>query len=95
MIEQVKWPNAVVSLRQVADMLEAYWSVAPEFRHLFLRHVGQNLKDDVVTFDGIRQEYKRTGDKIQAIKEVRAITLNPLDNTCMGLKEAKDLVESW
>lgn len=35
-------------------------------------------------------------DKIQAIKEVRTAAGYDVDKNCiMGLKEAKDLVESW
>jgi hypothetical protein len=90
----MEWPNDAVSLRRTADIIEGFWSVSPEYRELILNKL-TNKGLGVDKLEIIKQQYLRTRDKIVAIKQLRDYTYNPISKESMGLKEAKDLVETW
>lgn len=91
------YPNDVISLRRVADIIEGFWSLAPEFREIVLAKVAPvtTRSANLLALDKIKEQYINDREKIPAIRRVRDLFRNPLTNETMGLKEAKDLVESW
>ena len=90
------YPNDVISLRRTADIVEGYFSLSPEYRALIQRKIGiASATENTTQLDVIRIQYREHKDKIRAIRDVRTMYHNPLTNETMGLKEAKDLVESW
>lgn len=91
------YPNDVVSLRRAADIIEGFWTLAPEFRDLVMMKITPVTvrAANMTALEKIKAQYLQDRDKLSAIRQVRNLYLNPLTKETMGLKESKDLVESW
>jgi hypothetical protein len=91
---KMELPNDVDNLRRCANIIEGFWALSPEYRELILSKISVKTENSVDT-SLIKKRYLETRDKIYAIKSLRDMFFNPLTNETMGLKEAKDMVESW